>query len=529
MDWTTCASAGSTPAQEVGCSVDPVSSEPRYAYAHNQPTLRVDPSGRDAGDWWDIRYWHPITAIEKQIASHFDLLAALEALFTHHLNELFLFATAPERAIKFVQGKAETWYRTEVESVAGTARSMGIDSLIPDILPTPSVFPGVLETKAANRALRQLIPPSVRPLFPPVFFSSDGIAWYGGYLLGFAHALESMVPIGLIANASVSGPLALVTPAIHSLEEAYDVVTDLYKRLVTAKGFTSFITDCLNDAKKSFANVVSNLAQAEPFDKGQVVGVLAADILSILLLLVTVVGAVGAVVRFFEAGGSLAELLAAFRTGGVAEVTKVFRFKSGKVEVLGIDPAEADRLKRLHSSEAQLEAATRTKLLGSGKPVKALPAAPRELPPVPYVRVPYADADYLNLLTNLQRQIPHAHFLDRHGPQTTLAQQYRRAMRGITPDGIQRRPTNSTRWFSYQLEWEAIEEATRRFRAGEHDAKFPNRLSFDFGQMAGEGYLRGGGGGILHSTRRVQAYFHSTDPATARPVTAYPLLDQLPP
>ena len=30
-------------------SVDPVSSEPRYSYAHNMPTTHVDPSGRQSG------------------------------------------------------------------------------------------------------------------------------------------------------------------------------------------------------------------------------------------------------------------------------------------------------------------------------------------------------------------------------------------------------------------------------------------------------------------------------------------------
>lgn len=56
-------------------------------------------------------------------------------------------------------------------------------------------------------------------------------------------------------------------------------------------------------------------------------------------------------------------------------------------------------------------------------------------------------------LAKLEDSIPNVHFAKRHGADTTLEQQYRRATEGVTPDGVEGRcatlPASSptgTRW-----------------------------------------------------------------------------------
>ena len=81
-----------------------------------------------------------------------------------------------------------------------------------------------------------------------------------------------------------------------------------------------------------------------------------------------------------------------------------------------------------------------------------------------------------------------SHFYDRHGAQTTLAEQEARALTGRTPDGVAGRPVDSTRFLSHADELEAAQKALdyqRNFGTGVGNETF----EFNMGRDVGEGYF----------------------------------------
>ncbi|MBD2786697.1 hypothetical protein ID849_18835, partial [Xenorhabdus sp. 3] len=81
------------------------------------------------------------------------------------------------------------------------------------------------------------------------------------------------------------------------------------------------------------------------------------------------------------------------------------------------------------------------------------------------------------------------HGLRRHGPGTTLEQQKYRAKTGYTPDGKSGRTTNSTRFFSYEDQYEAIQKAMSSYDPNIHK---DGKVEFDMGRAVSEGYEEGG-------------------------------------
>lgn len=58
-----------------------------------------------------------------------------------------------------------------------------------------------------------------------------------------------------------------------------------------------------------------------------------------------------------------------------------------------------------------------------------------------------------------------SHAMERHGPITTMAQQIKRANKGITPEGIPGKPVHSGRWSSHYSMLQAIEESQNLWQA----------------------------------------------------------------
>jgi hypothetical protein len=108
------------------------------------------------------------------------------------------------------------------------------------------------------------------------------------------------------------------------------------------------------------------------------------------------------------------------------------------------------------------------------------------------------------------------HFLSRHGAQTSLSSQYMRSVSGLTPEGIALGETNATRFFSNELQLEAVKMAETRFNST-GETGFP----FDMGKLVGEGYLKGGGAGSYRTTTQVWAQFKN-----GQLNTIYPLIQK---
>ncbi|WP_275360866.1 RHS repeat-associated core domain-containing protein, partial [Xenorhabdus bovienii] len=81
------------------------------------------------------------------------------------------------------------------------------------------------------------------------------------------------------------------------------------------------------------------------------------------------------------------------------------------------------------------------------------------------------------------------HGLRRHGPGTTLQQQKHRSRTGSTPDGKAGRPTDSTRFLSYEDQHEAIQKALSLYDPKIHKT---GKVDFDMGRIVADGYKEGG-------------------------------------
>lgn len=113
-------------------------------------------------------------------------------------------------------------------------------------------------------------------------------------------------------------------------------------------------------------------------------------------------------------------------------------------------------------------------------------------------------------LLRMEAENPGSHFVSRHGAKTTLQEQYVRSTTGFTPDGVQGRTVNSTRFLSEMDQLEAANIATQHFQqTGE------SSFSFDMGRIIGEGYMKGGGNRVEAS--QVQAVFRNNKLYTMYP------------
>jgi hypothetical protein len=127
-------------------------------------------------------------------------------------------------------------------------------------------------------------------------------------------------------------------------------------------------------------------------------------------------------------------------------------------------------------------------------------------------------------LASLEQSIPGAHFQGRHGAQTTLAQQYDRAVNGIDPITGQARyrangtlaTPDSSRFMSARDQINAIERATNIFEST--GSKVLAERPIVFRAQAGEGYY--GGTGVYDTSYSAQVWFNKV----GQPITAFPKL-----
>ena len=97
-----------------------------------------------------------------------------------------------------------------------------------------------------------------------------------------------------------------------------------------------------------------------------------------------------------------------------------------------------------------------------------------------------------------------AHFLSRHGAQTTLEQQLIRATTGLTPDGVTGSAMASSRFLSNKLQLEALNKAKAAYTSG----LAGKGTVIEMGQVVGNGYLKGGG--TLQTASSVQVYYNTS-------------------
>lgn len=141
-----------------------------------------------------------------------------------------------------------------------------------------------------------------------------------------------------------------------------------------------------------------------------------------------------------------------------------------------------------------------------------------------------AEANAHRRLTELEASIPGAHFVEKHGAQTSLESQLERVETGRNPTtgeietfdrgrraGRPKPPSAATHFFSHRDQFNAIERAVLIFKLnGRAEASKP----INMGKIIGEGYKRDG----LEYGKQTNAviYFNSD----GKPITAYAEFDR---
>jgi hypothetical protein len=120
-------------------------------------------------------------------------------------------------------------------------------------------------------------------------------------------------------------------------------------------------------------------------------------------------------------------------------------------------------------------------------------------------------------LKRLQQEAgTNSHFYDRHGAQTSLMSQHHRANTGLTPDGVQGRSVNSSKFTSHTNQLESAQKAIdiqRRFGTGVGREIY----EIDMGKTVGAGYRKGSSSIGMSSS--VKAVFEN-----GNLITMYPTL-----
>jgi len=113
-----------------------------------------------------------------------------------------------------------------------------------------------------------------------------------------------------------------------------------------------------------------------------------------------------------------------------------------------------------------------------------------------------SEANAYRRLDEMERSTKGAHFLEKHGKQTSLESQRERAITGRNPttgvierytkgkkEGQPKIPSAATRYISYRDQLNAIHRAQLIFRQSGHAA---SKEPMNMGKQIGEGYKRGG-------------------------------------
>ncbi|WP_240477618.1 RHS repeat-associated core domain-containing protein, partial [Pectobacterium brasiliense] len=130
-----------------------------------------------------------------------------------------------------------------------------------------------------------------------------------------------------------------------------------------------------------------------------------------------------------------------------------------------------------------------------------------------------AEANAHRRLQEIENATPRAHFLERHGAQTSLDSQLGRATDGTNPTtGVQQRiPPAATRFNSHRDQLNSIQRAQTIYRQSGGNQ---TRATVPFGREIGEGHSSTG---LTYGTSRTAQVFLDQ---SGRPITAFPIWGQ---
>jgi len=112
-----------------------------------------------------------------------------------------------------------------------------------------------------------------------------------------------------------------------------------------------------------------------------------------------------------------------------------------------------------------------------------------------------------------------AHFIEKHGPQTTLKDQYARAKTGGWPDASGTKPMDASRFFNPEDMETALKQAIANRKPGSFS------VEVDMGKPIGEGFMKGSvKNSVSPEYRQSNIVLVNFDKSTGLPYTAFPWL-----
>jgi RHS repeat-associated protein len=351
-------------------SVDSVRTEPRYAYAHNRPTIRVDASGRQStgpiipglGFYQAIgsginRIRTDVHAAERCVvhgAQQVDVYviglatAAISSAYTNHQNDIrvvqllagmssldliesCLFGYTPHTWRELVEHVAKAAERANFAAVeahnikyaVAAARYYANPQDATVISPERQIeaqaerikMPLMLDPVKWNE-MRNTLPPDLQPFMPPHPLSPDGLRWLGGYAwAAWETAASAVHALGFV----VQHPITAIKAVFKALAE---------------RGLFGLIYDCVSDQWHELRQKFTDLAHARAvYEQGEAAGMLAIEVISILVLIATSITGIAEIVDLIGASVKLVTSLVkiALKEGLAAAAKEAIRLGLAKI------------------------------------------------------------------------------------------------------------------------------------------------------------------------------------------------------
>ena len=309
-------------------SVDSVPTEPRYLYAGNSPTLRVDPSGRNFEDSHDTRPRSQRQTRPTAAPADQSIIDQFMKLVNVHLPELQHFLQDPETVGKelILHYNELVWHKV-VEETADLAADLGINH-IPDFV--TRAVPGTFGLARSEWEAARTRFPSLTPFLEPYPVSSRAIHWQGGFVWGIVKGIAEMAPA-----------LHPITNLIHGFDNV-KALWSLFQAL-RAKGLSKLISEAWKAARNRFFNYFEDAVHKSAFDQGKLAGILVANVVATILAVLSGIGLIknlAALIEYLRVTGLGAEMLEALGTGGPKAVAELWKnrpttipMKPGKARV----------------------------------------------------------------------------------------------------------------------------------------------------------------------------------------------------
>ena len=168
------------PATGTWLSVDPVPTEPRYSYAHNSPSFRVDPSGRQTPGGGGVSSTDPLDVYNEVYAEKSGTANPFAA-------SIGASAAAFGALLSNALGMADAGWKTFVKNGANLIRSGENLSGLP-VISSELIYRQAIQVVGGGTKTKRRLRYNLIYMLPPADIA-DYAEWGGGFVAGIAETI----------------------------------------------------------------------------------------------------------------------------------------------------------------------------------------------------------------------------------------------------------------------------------------------------------------------------------------------------